>query len=1054
VFLHTQDSPLAHEDAGGSQELNRSLAIDIQNAEHDELLAWCRVLDLSEDGDDEALRERLRDYYDIDAEADGTGGIVGTKIVVESAHKGEYFEAEVDNSDAEAVVRLSGRVVITAETANRKHRVEADQAIFNQTQNTISVMGNIVYMVVIDGKEERYSGDKIVFKISDWTGVIFRGAVERTQEVEDETMDFSFRGESIRQPREGILIFNEGNITSDPNSYYRLKAKKVWITGPSEWGLLSATLYVGHVPVFFFPFYWKSGNDLFFNPAIGKQNRVGYYIQTSTYLIGRKKPKDEFTIMGFGSSDDSNNELVREGLFLIRKAGSGKTKNTLKYMLDIYTSLGAMTGFLGEFMTEKSSINFYATIAVSRSITPDGRVYFRDGRKAKAYWNSSQIGDAMIPFRWGSKIDYKIDDWFLTLNWYSDPFYLQDFDNRKEDFDWLSYLLGEEGADAEETDLVTDLKWEIGGSERISPTTGKPWLGNFAMDSLRASLTWRNKTNRELSKSNSPDRNYDPLRIFYYPHILVLPDLRLSFSGKSPLWSLDRSNRTEAPAKAADTPPEKKSEKPETISAPFRGSLDSAYSSELLNASINYDIRSQLHIEHESDSSEWSSPSDIDFDFRPAKISTSPRGSLNYRIDFRNGLTGLDGTTSLSGLYQTHMDMFGKKSHVSDGTRLADHQNTKFLWDNRTALYFKPFRSGSTFSDSSLNYAFDATLYTYGFARGATAANPRYSGFWLSEKDDFRRNLVSAAIIWKLGAFKVSFVNTADIPPLDQRYSMSSAVGFDYEGWKLDVSQQTLHESNRWDPQPLIMKASWKGWKDEVEVSQAARYDIDHKRIENTETIFRFWGFETSFVANYGINYTWNRKDFMWEEGSMGFAPRHLKFLFHRDFNPEPFWKNRMRLRTVVDVSWNINLNQPTDNVLKFKWTQEFHTYKFIDVKLTFTASNKSMYAYFPWWRRKFNILEKRNFFEDLAKSLNIFKARDRYESNFNMERLDLTLVHHLGNWDLTVRYGGWPKYNPARGSYSWKSDFNLFVKWNPLPMFNQRTIHKDDKWSVDSFEY
>lgn len=1056
LSLHGQDSP-AHEDEGAedSQELNRSLAFDIQNAEHDELLAWCRVLDLSEEGDDDTLRKRLLDHYNIDAEADRAKDTDGTKIIVESAHKGEYFEAEVDNLDAETVVRLSGRVVITAQTASRKHRIEADQVVFNQTQNTVSVTGNIAYMVVIDGEEERYSGDKIVFKVSDWTGVIFRGAVERTQEVDGETVDFIFEGESIRQPGEGVLILNEGSITSDPNFYYRLKAKKIWITGLSEWGLLSATLYVGHIPVFFFPFYWKSDNDLFFNPAIGNQRRIGYYIQTSTYLIGRKEPKNEFAIMGFGGSDDSDDELVREGLFLFRKADSGKTanKNTLKYMLDIYTSLGAMTGFLGEFTTEKSSIDFYATIAVSRSITPDGRVYFRKDGETKVYWNSSQIGNAMIPFRWGSKIDYKINGWFLSLDWYSDPFYLQDFDSRKEDFDWLSYLLGEESADAEETDLVADLKWEIGGSEKVSLTAGNPWLGDFAIDSFRASLTWRNMTNLELSKSNNPDKNYDPLRIFYYPHILVLPDLKLSFRGKSPVWSLDRFNQPKAPTEA-DTPPEKKSELPETISVPFRGSLDSAYSSELLNASIDYSIRSQLYIEHESDSSEWSSPSDIDFDFKPAKIGTSPQGYLNYRLDLWEGLTGLNGATSLSGLYQTHVDMFGEKSYPNDETRLADHQNTKFLWENQTGLYFKPFRSTSTFSNSSFNYDFDATLYTYSFANGATVANPRYSGFWLSGKDDFRRNLISSAIIWRLGAFKISFVNTADIPPLDQRYSISSTMGFDHEGWKLDVSQQTLYKSNQWDPQPLIMKAAWKGWKDEVEISQAARYDIDHNRIENTETIFRFWGFETSFVANYGINYTWNQRDLRWEEDGMGFASRHLKFLFHRNFNPAPFWKNRIRLHTVVDASWNINLNQPTDNVLKFEWTQEFHTYKFIDVKLTFTASNKNMYTYFPWWRRRFNILEKRNFFEDLAKSFNIFRARDRYESDFNMERLDLTLVHHLGNWDLTIQYGGWPSYNPMRGSYGWKSDFNLFVKWNPLPMFNQRTGRKDGKWSVDSFEY
>ena len=1058
--LQAQDNSFTDKksDIEDSQELNRSLAVDIRSAKHDELLAWCRVLDLAEDGDDETLRERLRDYYGIGADADEVDDIVGTKVVVESAHRGEYFKVEVDNSNAEAVIRLSGRVVITAETIGRKHRIEADQVIFNQTQNSISVVGNIAYKLGINGEEERYSGDKIVFKISDWTGTIFRGAAERTQKVGDESVDFVFRGESIRQPKEGILIFNDGAITSDsnPNPYYKLRAKKIWITGPSEWGLLSATLYVGHVPVFYFPFYWKSGNDLFFNPAVGNRKRAGYYIQTSTYFIGRKEPSDEFAIMGFGSSDDSDYELVREGLFLTREAGNKKVanKDTLKYMLDVYTSLGAMTGLLGKFATEKTSIDFYTTIAVSRSTTSDGNVYFREDGKAKTYWNNSQISSVIIPFRWGVYLDSKMDDWLLFLNWYSDPFYLKDFDNRKEDFDWLSYLLGEEGTETGHEDLVTDLKWEIAGSESIKSEGENSWFEEFAMDRLSASLIWRNKVNQKLGKSDNPDKNYDPLRSFYYPHILILPDLRLSLSGKSPTWSLDRLNRPETPEKVADAPVEVISEELETNSAPFRDSFDSTYSDNLLSASIDYDIQTQLYIEHQSDSSNWSSPSDITFEFGPAKISTSPRGYLNYGLDFWNGLTGLSGITSLAGLYQTHVDMFGRKTHAKNETRLADYRDTKFSWDNQTGLYFKPFRNVSTFSDSSLSYDFDATFYSYRFADGATVTKPRYFGYWLSGKDDFRKNLVSLAIIWKPGIFNVSFVNAADIPPLNQRYSMSSAAGLEHEGWKLNVSQQTLYLSNRWEPQPLIMRASWKGWKDEVEVSQSARYDIKHNRIADVETILRFWGFETNFVANYETNYTWNKKTFIWEEKSKGFAPRYLKFLFHREFKPTPIWKNRIRLRTVIDAFWNINLNQPTDNVLEFKLTQEFHTYKFIDVKLAFTASNKSMYTYFPWWRERLGIQGKINFFEDFFKSFNIFSAKDRYESNFNMERLDLTLVHHLGSWDLTVQYGGWPAYDPAKGNYRWKSDFNISIKWNPLPMFNQKTSYKSDKWSVDSFEY
>ena len=57
--------------------------------------------------------------------------------------------------------------------------------------------------------------------------------------------------------------------------------------------------------------------------------------------------------MGFGDSARPDYELKRDGLFLIRSGttnpDAASDRITLKYMLDIYTALGAMTGLMGDF---------------------------------------------------------------------------------------------------------------------------------------------------------------------------------------------------------------------------------------------------------------------------------------------------------------------------------------------------------------------------------------------------------------------------------------------------------------------------------------------------------------------------------------------------------------------------------------------------------------------------------------------------------------------------------------------------------------------------------
>jgi len=1055
----------AQETSGTSELVTRSLELDIETSRRDELEAWCLVLNLSNTGDDEALRQKLRAYYGLeisggspDVKASG-----GTRIVIESAGRSEYFNVSLDSENTESIIRLSGEVVITVNEPDRDrtHRVEADSVIFNQSRNTISAIGNIHYTVDTGGREEHFTGDSLTFEVSNWTGVIFRGTSQREQSIEDETVDFFFRGESIKRSGPDILVLSDGVITSHnvPNPDYALKAKKIWITGPGEWGLFSATLYVGHVPVLYLPFYWKSGSDMLFNPVIGFRTRVGYYLQTTTYLMGQKETDDGFSIMGFGDSASSDYTLERNGVFLVRSNAPDTEKqtadNTLKYMLDIYTTLGAMTGFYGDFpqIGNNGSVNFYATIGVSRSINSDGSAYFNDGSSSRVYWNNSYLGNNTIPFRWGTKFDISLNRWSLYMDWYSDPYYLEDFGNRKENFDWLSFLLGEEGTDQNNPELVTDMRWEISGSESVSPEGTGPWLQTLSMDSFRTSLTWKNKTNEDISSSGNPDASYDPARNFYYPDRIILPDIKLSLKGGSPQWELNRLDAPETdekviPGTEGEQDPE---EGPDPV--PFEQSFDAVYSAGLLKASLNYGLQTQLFIEDQSDSSTWLSPSDIDFVFNAARINSTQRGDLSYNVDFWDGLTGISGSTNMSGYYQIHRDIFGNNAVVTDTTRLEDYQYSKLLWDNRLSMYFKPFQGVPTLSESSLNYSIDSNLFSRQLSAGATADNPEYFNTWISGKEDFRQHEASATASWKPGLFNFAISGTADIPPLDQRYTLNANTGLEFKGFKVNLSQQSLYATSKWTPQPFILGTSWTGWNDEVTLSQTARYSVEDSRITNTESLLQFWGFETRFIAIYGVKYKWNTGSYIWDEDGEGFNPSTLRFSYKREFDPLPMWKNRIKTSTILDTTWNINLNQPTDNVFGFKWTQEFHVFKFLDLQLSFSSTNRSMYLYFPWWRKELGVTGEFNFFEDLLKSFNMFNIQDRRDSQFNMDRFDLSLVHHLRSWDLSIEYSGWPALDSGSNQYRWKSEFNLFIQWNPLPMFNQRAKFSQDSWNVDSFE-
>lgn len=1044
--------------------ISESLLLDLATSGPEELKAWCLILGLDGSGTEEDLRARLKTYYGIVASSPSTveSQSAGTKVVIESAKRSEYLVMDIDSkNDEESIVRLTGDVVLTVDESDRgrTHHVRADTVIFNQALKTISALGNIVYTVDTNGREEKFTGDSLVFTVTDWTGVIFKGTSERNQEVDGEQINFFFRGESIKRSGAEILVLENGTITSHnvDNPDFALKARKIWITGPGEWGLFSATLYIGHIPIFYLPFYWKAGSDLFLNPVIGQRSSAGYYIQTTTYFIGRKEEDDDFSMLGFGDSAGPEYALEREGLFMVRSGATGEgasvSDNTLKLMIDAYTSLGFMTGLYGDFpnLGDKGSLDFYASMGMSRSIDNDGNVYFKDSSgDAKVYWNSGYIGSFEMPFRWGLDVDYSWDSWSLELEWYSDPSYLKQFDQREENFDWLSFLMSEEESDVDEPDLVSSMSWDFEGSHSFSVPTDSTWIGSFSLDSFKTSLSWKSKERDSTSDFwNKADADYNPAADFFYPHKLIFPEIDFSFDGGSPQWTVEREKDNH------ETEDESETEESDTyFEMPFHDSFESVYKTNILEASIDYGIDTQMYMESEFDDDDWDDPEDIDFEMEATKINTTQSGYLSYDMALWDGLTDISGTTSLSGYYQTHAHIFGDGPNVEEDTRTEDMQYTKLLWDNSFSLSIYPLQGVHSLSGSYVKYNIDTNLYSREFGSDATVSDPFYVNKWISDEDDFRKHAFAASFQWVPGSFSLSSSASVNIPPMDESFTLSAGADYDYKGWDVGIDQNVTFSDSEWTVSPTALSVSWTGFDGEMSAEQTLRFDSENNRISKMNSELELWGFETSFTAEYDDTYTWDgAPNYSWDESGEAFVPSYLSFSYSREIDPKPMWKNRIKLDTVLNISWDIDLIQPTDNALTFTWTQNVEIFKFLDLNISFAAANKSMYLYFPWWRNRFGITQEYNFFGDLFKSFNFFNTQDRRDSQFNMSSVSVDLVHHLRNWDLTLEYDGKPVLESGASNYEWESEFSIYLKWNPLPMFNQKTTYEDATLSVDSFE-
>jgi len=250
--------------------IREALLLDIESSNYYDLVIWTNKLGIESTGNVEELRGKLFTYYDISPSIQDKQIKSSRSIIIESARELNYIK---DVSIDQDYIILQGEVILEMidPENNTSHKINADKIVFNQSEKTISAFGNIQYEIIRQGENEYFYGESLVFEIESWEGIFFEGVSENEKVVEDENVSFFFSGENIYRSSNDRVILTEGSITSSRNEepYYRIDADKIWVLAPGEWAIKNAMLFVGRIPMFYFPFFFLPGDELIFNPVVG-----------------------------------------------------------------------------------------------------------------------------------------------------------------------------------------------------------------------------------------------------------------------------------------------------------------------------------------------------------------------------------------------------------------------------------------------------------------------------------------------------------------------------------------------------------------------------------------------------------------------------------------------------------------------------------------------------------------------------------------------------------------------------------------------------------------
>jgi len=1105
--------------------INDALVLDIGTSNYNDLVIWSDKLGLSSKGSIDDLRSELYTYYEIPPEIKNDNN--GRSIIIDSAKELDYLtDAEIDQN----YIILKGEVsleMIDSGTAT-SHRIKADKIVFNQSEKTISAFGNINYEISREGDIEHFYGDSLVFEIETWNGIFFEGVSKKNRLIENkdlgtsEIVPFYFAGENIYRGSGDRIELNNGRISSsrkmDP--YYHLSANKIWVLGPGEWAIKDATLFVGRIPVFYFPFFFIPGDQLVFNPSIGYKNIEGYFINTTTYLLGSKSDasNDTFSFLKSDNNSTVAKKKIRKGLFL-RSTDKDldlsqwpySNGSYLKLLVDYYSRKGFFFGLDGELQFDGivKHLNIFTAMSFSKYLYQDldlnssGNLYtpFRldDSGNYVSDFQKSYLFGQILPFRFAFDIGFDIENDWSSLNIklpiYSDNKIRSDFLNRQEGLKWTELLNNNTENVVEEEKDLPSLLWYLNWVITPSIPSLAPFVEDLAINKFNSSLNWQSAVLTQSYSTLLSANNYIPgdLLSFYYPSTFIFPDVSGKLSGTIFNTSADNNtaSRSEASKSEEDylkepwgNPPnvDSKVDSDSIISPEFEDNipLKLSYSNKIFSNSLKYSIVPAFSVNSIFSTNLPTEPENINFVSDYSILTATTSSTLDYSFDVSDSILNFTNSSIFSMYYKEHFDPVEIDS-VWASYLLQDKNATKFDFKDNLKLSSKPFADNSVLSESKFTYNLNTTLYNRYYESTEGSFQNKY---FVWNNDSINSHEASLEIkyfdsinyqIFKLrtvlppgnlelypelivfygsltASVKSGFIYL-DMPEEDYWQYNPSEAYIKYDFFEKDYLKETAYidsqnTTNSYSSTELYIDK----FDSNLKFNQILDVNIKNNDFQKASTDLQLWFLNFNFLAEDIVGYSFLSPTGWIPDPISKFQPSKASAGINYNYNPDPLWKNRIRLSLDINSAWTMNLLKYTDTAFTFNLNFSLQIAEFLDLKFESKSVNRASYRYLPVYSDQLG-LTGLNIFSDLFKSFNFFNKNDRLESNFNIEYLNIIAVHHLSDWDLSVKYSGQPVLitnTDNSKEYRMQSEFSVFVSWKPVPEIKKNINYSDKTISFE----
>ena len=1068
ITAQSEPRPLS---PAGQELVQATLAERIAGAGYFELLDELRLLGLDDRGTRAQLAARLRRFHGLPAPP-AANGDPSEVVQVRRAEYAEYATAPETGADSVAL-RGAVEVVVRKTDPETVHVIRADEVIHDRTARLLTARGEVSYEVTQEDEDaQSVQAASMSFDLDSSKAVFVDATTRQQRRGAAGPLTFTFTAGVITRLTDGTIILDDVRFSSSPNPWlpnYEVRAQRMWLLAPGEWAMQSATLRVGRVPMLYLPYYVWPGDEMVFHPAIGVRDREGLFLNTTLYLVGRReRDADPFSVLSLTDPGKYREEL--RGMFLrkIRGADPRSEEHYLKLMLDLYSRLGVYSGVAAALpLASAGEASFQLGAARSRSVfyRPALGGYTAVDESGRSHWNDTTLFGETFPLRYGIEFAgnarFRGSSVRAGMEVYSDPEFVRDFGNREERIDWPA-LLGFEGGAEGGPGRRSSLTWEVvlnaDLNQLLAGGARPPPLEQVRVTNAGVRWLWQ-------SRADPAVPSHDPTRSFFYPATLRVP---ASAQVRGTLWELPAS-RAAAASAAADRAPAPgavagrglrpaeapagsdsgagpAADEPPAGASPAADRLRQARYDEYrappaepvpaltptAKARVGYQWNPGATVEANYGSDGWRSADDVDFALESIVVRGDHASNVSQSLDLYGGLFSFDHglrhslTVLLPQRHTALVDDDAWDALVEQSRRRSRASlslTNRFTW--------RPVRHLSAWQASSVTYDIDLRLLNVVYNSESRAYRTR-TGAW--DADGVTRHRLQTAAVWQLGDHSQRLTLAGDLPPRPLLLSAQLDLDAGPVGAgavlraRCQEGDRTLGECPKMLPDPLSVSLRVAPFPP-LSISERIAIDLIRSQFARSETTVRLGGLSASLIA-------------LRPEPDDSLEARQLRLGYSSSFGPHYEWRNRIRVGFAPATNWTLDFVEPRSSRFTLTTALTVAVHEFLDLSFRTASSNNRTYCYVAAWAD--DSCSTRNPVEDLWWSVSFWDESKRRQSNFKVDRISLSAVHHLQDWDLTVEYAARPVARDG-GFREFASQFSVFVRWIPVPEIRGRVSGDDD---------